>query len=742
MANQLEPKQPRGITPAQRERFAKGQAKKAQVQIVTKDKAHVVNHVRMMAFVERENERGKISFTIREIVDGLNMNWSERGQVKTLLQELRYIGVVMRDEGTYKFLKRRWPVPAWSRFRLTDEVITSRKARVALSSDGRGYRKRSAFDTLHMPAFITRTDPRVLLVLAILAGMIILVILVSSPPSVITDNVVHNPFIALVVITPIIVFCIDAPLLTVKILHLHYLSWLDTRKATRSRRLVAREVLDASLVPAGSISGSKEEDVAKVSESPIPPIDREPLPPSAETSGVFGETTTMGDPIRALVAKLGHTGEPLHEQAAANINSAIFCSLVFGLHKGKTDDDASQLIAAIIPAGSIPNEHVITELAARSASRFRTVTGVDAKIEAEGMGSRPSLASTMRVYAEPYLLDYDTLFLPASAPGKWYDIPTSRLKGKAVELRPLASAVYKEPEHRERVDTKYVETISREKGMTRGYDKAKGGTGWRERDARGTVAASLFEDIARDKEAGIRPKPVEHDPGKLDITLIGFPTRLTNAAVSARLKRGVKVTLRCSACGAGPGDVDELGILDYESTREMERAFKAPIAALCPTCMDKHGIRVVEDTLSRDPEAVYKFLRDNDDLGERPWAFDELAGKLGALSDRAKRRLSDHLAFLEKELKVRPAEGGKYAFNRSGYAAVYEVPAIPPPCSECGATAEGSTAGRYPVRIRLRDDTAKVLARVRGAPVTGELCDACAARYGVVVSGYVRETIH
>jgi hypothetical protein len=452
----------------------------------------------------------------------------------------------------------------------------------------------------------------------------------------------------------------------------------------------------------------------------------------------------MDDPISVLAAKLGRTGKPLTEEKASAMDGAIFCSLAFKLHEGKTDDDASQLVAAIAPAGSVFDDRAITELASRGTSRFRTVTGVDAKMEAAGMGARPSLASTMRVYADPSLLNYDSLLLPAPVPGKWYAIPAGSIKGEAVELRRVTSAVYKEPEQvgqRERADTRFVTAVRLDKGNKRGYDVAKGGSGWHEQEVRGNIAAPLFQEEARKAEAGIKPKPLDYDPGKLDIILPGFVIPLTNTAVSALMKRGIHVSVTCSICGAGPDKIQELAILDEESTREMKRTFRAPVVGICPACRDEHGIRVVEDKLAKDPAVVQWFLRDHDELGKHSWPFDALAKELGAISDRAKRLLNEHIDYLENGHEIKLTEGSGYLFARGGTNVIYEGQLDPGQCKECGKVPTDDIDGKR-IRVRLYPDTRIVLSKIKGSLVVNEICRKCAERYAVTVHDYDRVTTY
>ncbi|MBN2152701.1 MAG: hypothetical protein JW839_14715 [Candidatus Lokiarchaeota archaeon] len=265
----------------------------------------------------------------------------------------------------------------------------------------------------------------------------------------------------------------------------------------------------------------------------------------------------------------------------------------------------------------------------------------------------------------------------------------------------------------------------------------RGRRGWRVRDARGNVAAALFEDYYREKQAGIQPSPVDHDPGVLGVALHGYPTRLTNAAVSARAKAGIPVTLRCSACKRGPDEVDELAFVRGESAAVLSRAFKAPVAALCPGCMARHGVRVVEDRLGKDPAAVLRFLRDADGPGGHPWAFDALAAELGAASDRARRLLRAHLDSLVAGCKAREVGGSGYVFVRGGILEVHEGQTMLGACAECGGAHPGDRPS-ITKRVRLLHDTVVVVERFKGAPVPELLCEACAAKYGVEIVGTVR----
>ncbi len=742
MKDDTEPKKPTTITPAQRERFARGQAKKAQIQVITKDGKHVVNHASMMDLAVDGAARGKDTFTLDEIIDDLGVKSSAHGPVKTLLQELWYIGAIVRDGKGYTFLRRRWPVPAWSRFRLTDEVIVGRKARASAAKASRGQQRNRAMATLRMPALVIRANLGVLLVLAILSGLTLLIIFSSSPAGTIATNVTTNTFIAFVVITPVVVFCIVAPLLAVKVLHALYLS---RRTTSASRHPSTRRVEDAVPAVEGlhERESSPEADEGDASDVMDVAADEVPTPPSGLSSGVYGETAAMGNPIPVLAAKLGCAGEPITEEEATAADGTIFCSLVFKLHEGTTDDVASQLVAALVPAGCVPDDRAIAELAARGASRSSTLPGVDARMEAAGVKDKPSPAASMRVYADPSLLDYETLLVPApTIDDRWYAVPASRLRGGIVALHKVVSVYHAEPVRREKADIRHVGDLPPSKDELRVLGKGEGKGGWKERFARGNIAAALFEQDAREKAAGIKPSTIEHDPGKLDVALSGFPTWLTKDSVSTRMKRGIPVTLRCSICGAGPGDVPSLGILDAESAREAGRAFMAAVAALCPACMDKHGIRVVEDTLPRDPMATYRFLRDHDELGKHPWPFEALAKELGALSDRAKRRLSEHVDYLEKGHKIHVVKGSGYAFTRGGIKVSYEGQSRAKPCTECGVNEEiksGSSWGG--TRIRIPTDTAVVLARIKGSAVATEMCEACARKFDVVTFGFERVSV-
>ena len=273
------------------------------------------------------------------------------------------------------------------------------------------------------------------------------------------------------------------------------------------------------------------------------------------------------------------------------------------------------------------------------------------------------------------------------------------------------------------------------------HEEPRGGRGWRERDVQGTIASPLFEGFYHEKEAGIKKTPISYKPGKLNVVLAGFPTRLTNASVSDRMKAGIPVALRCSACQRGPDQIADLAFFTFESSSKLSRAFHARIDALCPSCMEKHGIRAVEDKLSPDPDVVYRFLRDNDELGKRPWTFDELAEAIGALSDDAKRRLNDQLGRLRSDLKVRILTDGTYLFNRSGYLIVYEGQMRPGECQECGVAESNDPSSAWHVaRIRFRDDTKQVLEIVKGSQVANEMCTACAKKYGVNIQGYESRT--
>ncbi len=551
-----------------------------------------------------------------------------------------------------------------------------------------------------------------------------------------------SPVLAIMAVACIVGFLVSSTLAMLKVLYLIAIS-LGESRAIPAR--YARTVDDLRPSPVQGMGDKESYDFIEsdtLKEEVSVGSMQFPLSPSAASSGVFGETTSTDDPIPVLAAKLGHTGKLLTEKEANAIDDAIFCSLVFKLHEGKTDDDASQLVVAIAPAGSVFDDRVITEIASRGTSRYRTMTGVDAKMEAAGVGVRPSLASTMRVYADPSLLNHDLLLLPAPVVSKWYAIPASNIKSEAVELRRVTSAIYKELEQvgqRARADTRFVTAVRLDKGKNRGYDATKGGRGWHEQDVRGNIAAPLFQEEARKFEAGIKPKPLEYDPGKLDVTLPGFVMPLTNTAVSALIRRGVRVSITCSICGTGPDKIQELAILDEESAREMRRVFRAPIFGICQACRDKHDISVVEDRLAKDPAVVHWFLRDHDELGKHPWPFEALAKELGALSDRAKRRLSEHVDYLEKGHKIHVVKGSGYAFTRGGIKVSYEGQSRAKPCTECGVNEEiksGSSWGG--TRIRIPTDTAVLLARIKGSAVATEMCEACAKKYVIEVNGFER----
>jgi len=265
----------------------------------------------------------------------------------------------------------------------------------------------------------------------------------------IMDILARTPVLAGAAIVVIIAFVVCGNIAIVKGIYGLVRLVSDYRKADRKATTIEIDGRPPEHIRVVKESAQGSAKYAEIMTEPVSAVDVEvPLPPSPQSSTVFGEREIIGDPIRAIVEKVKHQQEPVTIEVAEGLQDAIFCSVVLKLHEGKTEDDTSQLVAAIMPAGSIPNLDLITELAAKTATKFHTVAGVDARMHREGSQNKPLPTSSMRIYVDPSLFNHGVAIIPAGSSGKWHAIPTSSFKGGGAETLPVASAIYEEPEQR------------------------------------------------------------------------------------------------------------------------------------------------------------------------------------------------------------------------------------------------------------------------------------------------------